>query len=151
MEDACGMGLVVEMLVKSYTAKGRISDYVQFETLRKLRSTYAKVFESSPAGAREGSSFAKGTGRVRPTSCPSQSEWMQDVLRGMEYRMGYDTQADHAVPMEALVTLLDYIKRDAEECRDRLEANELWKIGAFICIVTSASLRGYEGFYTDLA
>jgi hypothetical protein len=52
LEDACGMGLVVEMLVKSYTAKGRISDYVQFKTLRKLRSTYAKKIESSPAGAR---------------------------------------------------------------------------------------------------
>ena len=151
LADSCGMGLVVEMLVKSYTAVGRITEFVQFETIRRLRSTYTKVFESSPAGASEGSSFARGTGRVRPTSCPSQSEWMQDVLRGMEYRMGYDTQADHAVPMEAMVTLLDYIKRDAEECKDPSEANELWKIGAFICMVTSASLRGYEGFYTDLA
>ena len=72
-------------------------------------------------------------------------------LRGMEYRMEYDTQADHAVPMKALVTLLDYIKKDDEECKDRLEANKLWKIGAFICMVTLTSLKGYEGFYTDLA
>ena len=65
--------------------------------------------------------------------------------------MGYDTHADHAVLMEALVILLDYTKKDAEECRDQLEANELWNIGAFICMVTSASLMGYEGFYTDLS
>ena len=57
---------------------------------------------------------------------------MQDVLRGMEYRMRYDTHAGHAVPMETLVTLLDYIKKEAEEYKDRLEANELWKMGAFI-------------------
>ena len=74
LEDSCGMGLVVEMLVESYTAIGRITDFVQFETIRRLRSTYTKVFESSPAGASKGSSFARGTGRVRPTSCPSQSE-----------------------------------------------------------------------------
>ena len=74
LEDFCGMGVVVEILVKSYTAKGRISDHVQFDTIRKLRSTFAKVFKSSPAGANEGSLFAKGTGKVWPPSCPSQSE-----------------------------------------------------------------------------
>ena len=86
-----------------------------------------------------------------PTSFPSQSGWIQDVLRRIEYRTGYDTQANHAVPMEALATLLENIKKDAKECRDRLAANKLWKIGAFICMVTSASLWGYKGFYTDLA
>ena len=98
---------------------------MQFNTIRKSRSTFAKVFKSSPAGAREGSSFARGTGRVCPTSCPSQSERMQDVLGGMEYRTGYDTQANHAVPMETLVTLLDHIKKDAKEYRGQLEANKL--------------------------
>ena len=78
--DLYGMGLVVEMLVKSLTSKGRIKDSVQFDTIRKLRLTYAKVFESSPAGVGEGSSSAKGTGRVCPTSCPGQSEQMQDML-----------------------------------------------------------------------
>ena len=76
---------------------------------------------------------------------------MQDVLRGIEYRMGYDTQANHELSMEALVTLLDYIKKDAEECGDQLEANELWIFPPFICMVTSASLRVYEGCYMDLA
>ena len=65
--------------------------------------------------------------------------------------MGFDTQANHAVPMEALATLLENIKKDAKECRDRLAANKQWKIGAFICMVTLVSLRGYEGFYADLA
>ena len=73
----------------------------------------------------EGSSFTKGTGRVCPTSCPSQSKWMQDVLRGMEYRMQYDTQADHTVLIDVIVILLDYIRKDAEECSNKLEANEL--------------------------
>ena len=31
------------------------------------------------------------------------------------------------------------------------EANELWKVGAYICILTAASLQGHEGFYLDLA
>ncbi len=31
------------------------------------------------------------------------------------------------------------------------EANELWKGGAYICILTAASLRGHEGFFLELA
>ena len=81
---------------------------------KEVKINIAKVFKTSPAGVGEGSSFAKGTGRVCLTSCPGQSEWMQDALRGMEYRIGYDTHhADHEVPIDALVTLLDYIRKDA--------------------------------------
>jgi hypothetical protein len=30
-------------------------------------------------------------------------------------------------------------------------ANELWEVGAYVCVLTAASLRGHEGFYLDLA
>ena len=87
LADTVGMGLVVDMQLKSITAKGRIREHVQFATLRRLRARYTKNWESSPLGVAEGSSFSRGAGRVRPTSCPSQSEWFYDFLRGMEYRM----------------------------------------------------------------
>ncbi len=32
-----------------------------------------------------------------------------------------------------------------------LDANEPWKVGAYICILTTALLRGHEGFYLELA
>ena len=75
--------------------------------------------------------------------------------------MGYETMADHGVSIMAIVNMimaivnvLTFIRRDADTAEllnDQEEANELWKIGAFICVVTAASLRGYEGFFTDLA
>ena len=85
MSDWVGMGLAVDMLVKLLVAKGRIMEHVQFSTLRRLRATYTKNWESSPMGVSEGASFAKGLGRIRPTSCPSQSKWFYNFLRGMEY------------------------------------------------------------------
>jgi len=149
-----GMSLAIDELHYSVTGRGRISDHVQFDTIRKLRSSYTKMWESSPRGVLEGASFAKGTGRVRPTECPAQSDWFRDFSSGCEYRMGYETAADHGVHIMAIVDVLIYIRRDAETAEfldDQEEANELWKIGAFICIVTAGSLRGYEGFFTDLA
>ena len=64
--------------------------------------------------------------------------------------MGFDSQADHRVGIEAIVQVLEYIREDAAEMQDVEEANILWKIGAFICVLTAACLRGYEGFYLDL-
>jgi len=52
------------------------------------------------------------------------------------------------------VHLLDLIRIDAEEAEEAravLEANELWKGGAHVCILTAASLRGHEGFFLELA
>jgi hypothetical protein len=50
----------VDMLLRSLVAKGRILDHVQFATLQKMRSTYTKNWESSPAGVKEGAAFANG-------------------------------------------------------------------------------------------
>ena len=150
LSDTIGMGVMVDMLHKSVTAEGRIRPHVQFDTIRKERSTISKVYASSPKGIGEVSSFAKGAGRVRPTSCPTQSEWLQDALRGCEYRMGFESCADHGVSIEAIVQMLEYIKEDAEEDPTSDDARQLLKIGAFICMVTSASLRGHEGFFADL-
>lgn len=150
MGDTIGMGVAVDMLLKSLHARGRIESWVQYDSVRTLRSAATKNYDSSPLGVGEGASFARGMARVRPTSCPTQSEWMLDFLRGMENRMGYDSTADHAVSMEAIDLALEYIKEDAEETDDVEEEKLLYKVGAFICLLTAASLRGYEGFYLDL-
>jgi hypothetical protein len=47
VSDQVGMSLAVDMLLKLLVAKGRILDHVQFLTLRKMRSTYTKNWESS--------------------------------------------------------------------------------------------------------
>ena len=152
--DPVGMSLAVDMLLKSLVAKGHIADHVQFATLRKLRETSTKNWESSPSGVSEGASFAKGAGRIRPTSCPAQSEWFYDFLRGMEYQMGCQSEPNHGLLIGATVHLLDILTVDAQEAEEsglEVEANELWKAGAYFFTLTAASLRGYEGFYMDLA
>ncbi len=56
--------------------------------------------------------------------------------------------------MGAIVYLLELMKEDAKEAEQLglpLDANELWKVGAYVCTLTAASLRGHEGFYLDLA
>ncbi len=68
LTDIVGMGLAVDMLVKSLISKVRIESHVQFSTLRRLRATHTKNWESSPSGVAEGALFAEGLGRICPTS-----------------------------------------------------------------------------------
>ena len=68
--------------------------------------------------------------------------------------MGCQAQPNHSLLIGVIVYLLDLMSKDAREA-ERLNcatnANELWKIGAYICTLTCASLRGHKGFYLDLA
>ena len=65
--------------------------------------------------------------------------------------MGHKSLANHAIPMKAMVTLIGLIKSDAEAADALDEQSYLFKVGAYLTTVTAASLRGYEGFYVDLA
>jgi hypothetical protein len=150
LDDNVGMGLMVDILIKSVIATGRNEAHVQAETLRQLRGTYTKNWDSSPVGVAESASFGRGTGRVRPTACPTQSEFFADAWRGLESRMGSKSKANHGTTVEVLKTVCDNIAFDAEHADTVEEANELWKIGAFLCLSTAGSLRGYETFYMDL-
>ena len=50
MEDNVGMGMAVEMLFHSLVAKPRLKDqkFIQFDSMRKLRSVFTSAWESSP-------------------------------------------------------------------------------------------------------
>jgi len=154
LRDSAGMGIAIGMQLKSITAKGRIIADPQYATVRGVRGTASLNWQASPCGVGEGLSFAKGKGRVRPTSCPTQSDWFYYFSLGMELRMGSQAQPDQAVRMGAIVHLLYLIKADAlsaEESGYASDANYLWKVGAYLCVLTAASLRGHKGFYVELA
>jgi hypothetical protein len=113
--DLVGVGLATDMELKLMVARGQIYKCIQFSMLQHLRRTHMKNWESSPLGIAKGASFAKGLGRIQPTSCPSQSEWFYEVLRGMEYQMGCQLQPNHGLLMGAIVHLLELIAKDAKE------------------------------------
>jgi hypothetical protein len=119
--DSVGMGIALGMQLKSITAKGRIVDSVQFSTVRGVRGTATLNWQASLLGVGESSSFSRGKGRVRPTSCPTQSDWFYYFLLGMELRMGSQSQPDQAVRVGAIVHLLHLIKSDAWD----MEENDL--------------------------
>jgi hypothetical protein len=70
VSDPVGMGCAVDMLYRSLTAKGRINKHIQFNTMRKGRSTQTLLWASSPKGTVEGFTFSGNASRIRFTTCP---------------------------------------------------------------------------------
>jgi hypothetical protein len=67
--------------------------------------------------------------------------------------MRCQSQSNHGLLVGAIVHLSALINEDAKEAERlgmRADANKLWKVGAYVCTLTAASLRGHEGFYLDL-
>ena len=151
LDDNVGMGIAVDLLLKSIHSKGRIGDYIQFDTMRKGRSTFTMTWQSSAVGVAESSTFSSTMARVRSTSCPSQSDWFRDFLTGAQDRMGYDTKKQLDVPILVVVRILDLIRADVEAETSLDRKHRLIKLGALVAILTGASLRGHEGFYLDIA
>ena len=151
LEDQVGMGVSVEMLMKSIRAEGRIVDNIQVDTMRKYRSTYTKMWSSSPVGVSEGSSFSGFNRRVSITSAPTQSEFFGYFLVGAKDRMGYQTKNQVSVPIGAVVRLLELVDVDITTAEDSLHKTLLIRFGALVTILTAGSLRGHEGFYLDIA
>jgi hypothetical protein len=150
LDDIVGMSLAIEMLMYSQSVAGHIKDHIQFDTMRKLRSTFSRSWDSSPIGVTEGAAFSRGTGKVRMTSCPSQSQWFTDFLLGAQDRMGYDTKKQLPLQLKAIVKMLELVRQDLDE-REAAESALLLRFGALVAILTAGSLRGHEGFYLDIA
>ena len=150
-EDLMGMGVGIDMIIYSLEAQGVNESAVQYSSLRQIRSTATRNYDSSPKGIVEVACFSAGKGRVRPTSCPSQSEFFSLFGKGCEYRMGSESKSNKEVSIRVIVELLERVKRDVAYSGDNNEKNELTKFGAYIAVCTAASLRGNEGFMADLS
>lgn len=61
LTDPVGMGCAVDMLYRSLVAKGRITNHIQFNTMRKGRSTQTLLWSSSPTGTLEGNALHPGS------------------------------------------------------------------------------------------
>ena len=152
LTNPVGMGLAVELLFHSFTAKPRIKgeSHIQFDSMRRPRATFTLAWESSPIGIQEGSTFTLNTARVTVTSCPSQQGWFDRMMRGAESRMGYTTQRQQQLGTNVIVKLLELIKEEAEE-QDHDIASKFFNVGATIAMAVCASLRGSEVFMMELS
>ena len=151
LRDSVGMGLATEMLFHSITATPKLKgqEFIQYDSMRKLRGTVTQLWRSSPRGIGEGSAFAVGFLKTKATMCPTQSDWFGNFSSGAEARMGYTSQSNRPLHIRTVVKVLEYIEQEVS-AQPAAVAYELIKLGAAVATATAGSLRGPEVFMLDL-
>ena len=142
LEDDWGMGIAVCMLHKSLN-KGDYSAFVQFATVRKLRSVFSSVWNASVHTPLEGV-MAKDTTKIYVTQCPTYSLWFERFTRGLHVRMGDDRRPDSAISVRLMNVLMERADLDYIEAYDQDQARYIGRAGLFFLSTFLGGLRGEE-------
>ncbi len=151
LHDTQGFQVALEIVRASQEAGRNSSGYQQFDTIRKLRSTYSAIFESSPNMANVGLTMKGDKGRmVHFTDSMLNSLLFRQFMSGLEKRMGRLVCQDLALDVRVLSLILkametEVLGRDTTWERKRFLA---MCGGAFVCLYAGA-LRGGEVFLVE--
>ena len=147
--DNIGFGLAIQMLLRSLD-NGRRSDYVQYDTVRKLVSAYANCYHASAGGRPQLVSLAKDKNKSYYTKCEAYTPWNEKFRKGCVKRMGQESRQDLALPIAAFVVLLELLEKRKLNAVKFSEEAFITAVGAFVVIGVGGSYRGHEIPLTDL-
>lgn len=141
------------LMVVASRGKGKYSgSHKQWDTIRKIRSTYSNQvraaaisnFQSLSLADNQGSSYQ----RLAPDPCGSL--WFQRFMAGCKKRMGQDWRPNRATSVELMAELLRAAELKAMACPDAAARNKWVMAGGYFCVCFVLSLRSTEGLLADL-
>ena len=146
VEDTQGFQIAIELLRASQRRGRNDRAYVQFDSIRKLRSAYANVFQSSPQVVHrnlllkgpKGNSFAL-------TNAPTDSLVFRMFMMGCEKRMGRLVIQELGFTVEMVKAMLDLWDQELEsESVNAKRKRDLVVVGSSLVVLAGGALRGGE-------
>jgi len=150
--DKVGFQVALAQLRYSQEKGNNVSSHLQFDTIRKLRTSYSHVHEVSAAANNSYThAFRTLVGKLFTNSnCPTQTRFFRKYMEGMLERMGKQTKSNMPLDYKILHLIMqqfDSELRNAETSRER--ARWVKMCGAFFLTGFVLSLRGNEGFMIE--
>jgi hypothetical protein len=149
--DHCGYEVAADMLLYSRSRGRNNNDYVQFDTIRKLRSGYGNFLRGAPQANRVPMSLGDQTGRYQLFSVdPCGSLWFSRFMTGLRYRMGQDWRPNYGMDISLLHAVIDEATLRFQEAPTERESHRWAVFRVYVIISYVLSLRGSEGLLLDL-
>ena len=144
--DNCGLQVAIEM-VRMSQGRGRNSTkYVQFDTIRKVRSAYSNVFDSDPDRCLDNRKLRSDRGQTfNFVKSDTDSKLFSMFMRGCEKHMGRFVKQDCGMSNDLLHAILSNYEAEFDDkvtTDDRKRFNLI--CGAVIVILWGGALRGGE-------
>lgn len=149
--DACGFRLAITMLKASQGKGKHTPTYVQFETVRKMRSALSNAHESSALVLQNTGTLKGDKGRpYRVTTSGSDSYLFGRFVLGLENRMGRLVKSNIGLDISILLVILKQYNKELSDTKIAWHRKrEIIMSGSYFVLCYGASLRGNEGLYLE--
>ncbi len=149
--DTVGFQIAVEMLLASRRPGRNDSEYTQFDSIRKIRTSYANALQVRPKAVLAEVSFKAEHGRVFSVSgSPTDSLLFRMFVRGCEKRMGRLVIQEMGLSLEMMLGVVEELNLELEDAVTKIGRRRdlIMARGAFLALYGGA-LRGGEVFLTE--
>jgi hypothetical protein len=150
--DHCGYEVAIQMVLASLEKGVYSTTHKQFDTIRRLRSSYSNQIRASAIANYTTLTLADNQGSTysRLAADPCGSLWFQRFMIGCKKRMGQDWRPNRAVSVELMVSLLEDTERRAISAVSETDRHRWIMAGGYFCFCYVLSLRSSEGLLADL-
>jgi hypothetical protein len=149
--DHCGYEVAIEMLLYSKQEGKHSKSHLQFDTIRKLWSSYLNQVRASPQANREATSLGDAKGNYQRFSTdPCGSFFFHRFMRGLKKPMGQDWRPNKGMSNKLFLRLLEDVERRIEGAPSPRDKHRWIVFHAFSVVSYVLSLRGREALLLDL-
>ena len=151
VEDNMGFRLAITMLRASQEQGRNSKKYVQFETIRKIRSAASSAYENSAQGSNRVLVFRGEKGMsYRLSHAETESHLFVKFIRGLESRMGKLVRSNLALDYRILLIMAQHYEAElADTSVDYWRKRHIIVTFSYFMACFGASLRGNEGLYLE--
>ena len=152
VKDTDGFSLALGLLRFSQNEGRNEKSHLQFDSVRKLRTTLSHIHEASVHGSHDSIvSFRTPKGDVfQASTCATQSRFYTFFMRGLLLRMGRQTKVDFGLDIRILIEIQSILKKQIQD-KPVCSVRDAINVGAFLVLGFVCSLRGYEVFMLESA
>ncbi|GFH49897.1 hypothetical protein CTEN210_06373 [Chaetoceros tenuissimus] len=151
MYDDCGFQICMQMLRYSQQPGRNVATHKQFDTVRRLRSSYTAAYASSPLFPWKDVKLQNEKGAMMHFyHAPSNSEFFSRFMMGMERRMGKQVRQNVGLSVEVLHAILDDYEEEfsSDKCSVSRK-RDIVIFGSGFLILFTCALRGNELFFWE--
>ena len=152
VEDAVGFRVAIGQLRYSQGKGKNRSTHLQFDSVRKLRTSFAHMHANARlVKGAEATSFKAMKGQVfTVTDSPTDSRLYQLFMRGLLLRMGRQVESNWGLDYRVLGVILESLEAKIEEENVTAgRSREAIMLGTFLVVSFVCALRGNEGFMLE--
>ncbi len=146
VRDEFGMAIAAATLSRSLDP-GKNSEFIQFNTARRVRSAYSNCWNAS-VNTLDTGVMQDGQAKLMITSCPVYHYWYTRMMKGMHERMGDLVVQDLAISRELQIALMDSLENKINLSRG--DSDRWIEIGVYVMLLWLGALRGNEAMQASL-